>query len=137
MRRIAVIFFVAVFVPSLVLGFLALRTAGEQRGILERQAIELYSKDANQLAAQLAEAILGRQREFADRVRILLSTMKPLRLAGDFGSALGPHEPGAAFVVAPDGALVATKIRTREDSRFLRDNDPAPRKRRLGGLLKR
>ncbi len=122
-RRIAVIFLVAVFLPSLVLGFLALRTAGEQRVILERQAAELYQKDAGQLASRLADAVLGRQREFADRVRVLLSTMKPLRLAGDFGAALGPHEPGTAFVVASNGALVATQVRTREDSRFLRENE--------------
>jgi signal transduction histidine kinase len=106
-----------------VLGFLALRTAGEQRVILERQAFELYRKDADLLAGQLAGAILGRQREFADRVRVLLSSMNPLRLAGDFGAALGPHGPGTAFVVAPDGALVATQIRAREDSRFLRENE--------------
>jgi signal transduction histidine kinase len=122
-RRIAVIFLVAVFVPSLVLGFLALRTAGEQRVILERQAAELYQKDADQLAAQLAEAVLGRQREFADRVRVLLSNLKPFRLAGDFGNALGPHEPGTAFVVGPDGAVVAAQMRTREDARFLRENE--------------
>lgn len=121
-RRIAVIFLVAVFVPSLVLGFLALRTAGEQRNILERQVAELYQTDADQLAGELREAVLGRQREFAERVRVLLASSEARRLAIDFSRRLGRNPGGTAFVVAPTGDLVPTRANSPETSRFLRDN---------------
>lgn len=123
MRRIAVIFLVAVFVPSLVLGFLALRTAVEQRVILERQLSELYQKDADSLAGQMQEAILGRQREFADRVRVLLSTTRPRRLAIDFAGELGTKDGTVAFAVAPDGDIVGAQSVPDEAARFLRDNE--------------
>jgi signal transduction histidine kinase len=122
-RRIAVIFLVAVFVPSLVLGFLALRTAGEQRNILERQLSELYQKDADQLAGQLQEAILGRQREFADRVRVLLSSTGTRPLANDFSQVMDAGADGVAFVVAPDGIVVAPRGSSPETARFLRENE--------------
>jgi signal transduction histidine kinase len=121
-RRIAVIFLVAVFVPSLVLGFLALRTAGEQRAILERQVADLYQTDADQLAAQLREALLGRQREFAERVRALLATVDARRLAIDFSRRIGRGAEGVAFVVAPDGNLTTTRANSPDAGRFLREN---------------
>ncbi len=122
-RRIAVIFLVAVFVPSLLLGFLALRTAGEQRAILERQASDLYQKDTNALASTMEEAILGHQREFADRVRVLLSESRARALAADFSRAYPARDNTAPFVIAPDGSIVISEARTGAASRFLRENE--------------
>lgn len=120
MRRIALVFLVAVFAPSLGLGFLALRTAGEQRGILERQAAELYQNDTDALAAAIRAAVLERQRAFAARVRERLSTTPPAQLAPDFARALG-DPAGAAFVVTPAGDVPAPADPDQEDAALRRE----------------
>jgi signal transduction histidine kinase len=121
-RRIALIFVVAVFVPSLLLGFLALRTAHEQRNILERQLFELYRKDVDLLAEKLQVAILDRQRQFADRVRVMLSKNGPPRRAVDFAKMMEPDD-GVAFMVTPGGSVMPARPDSRKTTGFLRENE--------------
>ncbi|MGA7214549.1 MAG: hypothetical protein WBX20_10100 [Terrimicrobiaceae bacterium] len=52
MKRYALIFLDTIFAPSLVLGWLALRTAGEQRVLIERQAAGLHQAETDALAAE-------------------------------------------------------------------------------------
>lgn len=120
MKRIAVIFIVAVFLPSVFLAVLALRTAGEQQSILERQAAELFQKESDALAAQLADTILGRQREFADEVRLMLTTEDPAQLAGNF--APPKSDAGVPFAIEPNGNLVPPFQPDSRTTQYLADN---------------
>ena len=51
MRKSVWIFLLAVLVPSAVLGWLALRSAEEQKIILERRTAELYQRETETLAS--------------------------------------------------------------------------------------
>lgn len=122
MRRIALVFVVAVFAPSLVLGWLALRTAGEQRGILERQSATIHQHDTDEVAANIRDRMLARQREFAAEVRAQLRGRSAQALAGVFAREFSP--PGTvAFAVAPSGVLVGSAESGTEFARFKRDNE--------------
>jgi len=57
LKRYALIFLAAIFLPSLVLGWLALRTAGEQRVLIERQAANLHQAETEGLAAELRKLV--------------------------------------------------------------------------------
>lgn len=120
MTRLAAVFLVAVFLPSVALGILALRTAADQQAILERQTAELYQNETDALAAGIGDAILGSQREFAQQVRDLLARMEPRILAWDFSKLLG--EKGVAFAIDPDGVVVTGESRTMDAEAFIAAN---------------
>ncbi len=128
MKRIALVFFTAIFLPSLVLGFLALRTAGEQRMLIERQAVELYQNDTDRLAADLNSAILERQRAFTAAVRELLTEDSATDVAARFGPLLGKNwqDLGVPFAVSADSRIAYPTEARREtgtrSGQFLRDN---------------
>ena len=51
MKRSIWIFFLAILLPSIGLGWLALRGANEQQIILERRTAELYQKETDAVAS--------------------------------------------------------------------------------------
>lgn len=77
MKRAAWIFVLAVFLPSLVLGLLALRTAREQSVILERQASALRQQETDAAAQTIREALFARQAEFIASVQTFLKSRPP------------------------------------------------------------
>ncbi len=121
----AVIFVVAVFLPSLLLGYLALRTAGQQRVLIEQQAVKLYQNDADALASAIDGEMLDRSNAFAQRVRQLLADRPMDELAANFGAEVGSEwrELGIAFAVAADGRLSSPRSDADDAaSAFLREN---------------
>jgi Signal transduction histidine kinase len=120
MTRLAVVFLVAVFLPSVALGILALRTAADQQAILEGQTAELYQNETDTLAAGIGDAILGSQREFAQRVRDLLAKMEPRMLAWGCSKLLG--EGGIAFAIDPNGVVVTGESRSMDAEKFISAN---------------
>ncbi len=107
MRRHAVIFILAIFLPSLVLGWLALRTAGKQRILIERQAADLHQAETDAIAAGLRESLDTRQRTFVDAVRTLVGRDGAAALAENFGPLLAGTWPdgGIPFAISPGGKL--------------------------------
>ena len=107
MKKSIWIFFLAVLLPSVVLGWLALRSAEEQQIILERRTAELYQSETEQAAAVVRALIDEERRAFNEAVRRLLAKAAPEAVAADFASALGEAWPRSAigFAIAADGRL--------------------------------
>jgi signal transduction histidine kinase len=106
-KRYALIFFAAIFVPSLVLGWLALRTAGEQRVLIERQAADLHQAETDALAAEIRGLIEEKQHSFDEIVRALVSKRDASALAEDYAGQLFGlwREGGIPFAISPEGGL--------------------------------
>lgn len=130
MKKNALIFLLAIFVPSLILGFIALRTANEQNVIIERQAAALLQKDADEAAARTRDLLLEEQRIFTETVENLLAR-EPAREAADrFSETLSSLWPRAeiGFAVTVEGNLLSPRIRQDADnketaaSKFIADN---------------
>ena len=82
MKKVALVFVLAVFVPSLVLAWLAVRSLRDQQFVLERQQSLLYQGIADSIAREAANLIAEHQREFARKVEAQLADNKPIDIAG-------------------------------------------------------
>lgn len=127
MKRPALIFLAAIFGPSLVLGWLALRTAGEQRILIERQATDLRQAETDAFATQVSAFMAEKQRVFAEAIRGL-TKQELTTLAKDYGPLLAQVWPdgGTAFAIAPGGKVAyptpQLAERNRRDEEFLQNN---------------
>src|SRR5512141_2912640 len=101
MRKVAIIFVIAVFVPSLVLAWLAVRSLRDQQFILERQQSLLCQNATDTLVRQVQELLGNHQREFAGTVEQLLDNHAPDQAAPLFDERLRTNWPLAevGFVV--------------------------------------
>ena len=128
MPRSAIIFLVAVFLPSLVLGGLALHAAGKQRILIERQAADLHQAEADGITVAVREAVEGKQRVFSEAVRSLVPGRGTSALAENFGPLLSGPWPdgGIPFAISPQGGLAyptsGQARRERQVEEFLTDN---------------
>jgi len=107
MKKSIWIFLLAVLLPSVVLGWLALRSAGEQQIVLERRTAELYQKETENAAAAVRALIDEERRAFNDTVRRMLATEKAQKVATDFPVALEKAWPRKAvgFAIGDTGML--------------------------------
>lgn len=128
MKRSIWIFLIAIVLPSVGLGWLAVRSANEQQVILERRTAELYQKETDAVAAAARSLIEEERRTFAERVRQLLASESAADLARDFAAKLSrvSTRPSIGFALNGDGNLVSPSAEeARSDAergRFLRDN---------------
>src|SRR5213596_1183217 len=88
MKKVAFVFVLAVFVPSLVLAWLAVRSLRDQQFVLERQQSLLYQGVADSVAREAANLIAEHQREFARQVEALLGENKATEVADSFDRRL-------------------------------------------------
>src|SRR5436190_24081378 len=88
MKKVALVFVLAVFVPSLVLAWLAVRSLRDQQFVLERQQSLLYQGVADSVAKEAANLLAEHQREFARQVESLLADNKPIDIAAFFDERL-------------------------------------------------
>jgi len=109
LKKSICIFLLAVLVPSLVLGWLALRSAGEQQIILERRTAELYQKETDAVAAAARVVIDDERRAFGEALRRLLAREEPAKLAGEFAPQLAAEWPRkvVGFALGADGQLLS------------------------------
>lgn len=107
MKRYALVFLAAIFLPSLVLGWLALRTAREQRVLIERQAIDLHQAETDAIAARIAAAIEEKQQAFSAIVLDLVKLHGAGALAENYGRLLDAQWSGGGipFAITPQGRL--------------------------------
>ena len=128
MKRSIWIFLVAIVLPSIGLGWLALRSANEQQIILERRTAELYQKETDAVASAARSLIEEERRAFAERVRQLLASESAPELARDFAAKLARAwpRPAIGFALSGDGNLISPSAEeARGDSerqRFLQNN---------------
>ncbi|HAB15706.1 MAG TPA: HAMP domain-containing sensor histidine kinase [Verrucomicrobiota bacterium] len=88
MKRTAVIFAFAVFIPALVLGGLALRSLRDQRFAFERQRLQLAQDAADGLARALASEVDELQRDFGRQAEAIIGTNTPAIAAWSFDEQL-------------------------------------------------
>ena len=108
------IFLLAVLLPSIVLGWLALRSAEEQQIILERRTAELYQKETDAVADAARTLVDEERRAFSAALRELLAQEAPATLARDFSTRLAAEWPRQAvgFALAPDGQLLSPSLQS-------------------------
>jgi signal transduction histidine kinase len=125
MKKVALVFVLAVFVPSLVLAWLAVRSLRDQQFLLERQQSLLYQGVADALAAKVQEALADYQHTFALKVTVLLRDSDSRTVARSFDSRLCQDWPLAqvGFAVTTTGEILAPSPQGRPEARtFYTDN---------------
>jgi signal transduction histidine kinase len=126
-KKLALLFVLAIFAPALLLGVLAIRTAGRQRMIMQQQEVELRQKETDELAEKVRTLLTGEQRTFLDAVDRLRARVAAERIGRDFSSLL-PGEWSRdciGFAVDSRGVLLSPTMRNAPDAAtrdFLRDN---------------
>jgi signal transduction histidine kinase len=126
MKKVAVIFTLAVFLPSLVLAWLALRSLRDQQFVIERQQALLYSAVADAVTKEIHTYLDELQRSFSLEVEGLLLRAPPPEVAAPFDDLLRRNWPFAevGFVVSLDGRMLAPPLTGRvEARRFRMQND--------------
>src|SRR5207249_890550 len=108
MKEVALVFVLAVFVPSLVLAWLAVRSLRDQQFLLERQQSLLYQGVADALAKDIGETLADYQRSFTARTMALLREHRPQDLGNSFDDVLRKDWPLAqvGFVVTLSGNIL-------------------------------
>jgi signal transduction histidine kinase len=119
MKRVALLFVLAVFVPSLVLAWLSVRSLRDQQFVLERQQSLLLQGLADRLARDAETYLDERQREFVAQVEALMAESTPADLSRRFDDALRQSWPLAdvGFVVTLSGNLLSPSPFGRPDAR--------------------
>ena len=97
MKKSIWIFLLAVLLPSIVLGWLALRSADEQQIILENRTAALYQKETENAAVAARSLIDDQRRAFNDVVLQLLAKSDPQVLANNFSTELAKAWPRKAI----------------------------------------
>ena len=99
----------AVFVPSLVLAWLAVRSLRDQQFLLERQQSLLYQGIVVDTAKQIRDILAEDQHEFVNRVAALLRDRDSRQVARSFDELLHQEWPLAqvGFVVTSSGDILS------------------------------
>ena len=105
MKKVALVFVTAVFVPSLVLAWLALRSLRDQQFLIERQQAASWQGLAGGLARQVNGTLTEQRREFSHRVDELIGERNVYDVIGQFDASLRQSWPMAevGFVVSLEG----------------------------------
>jgi signal transduction histidine kinase len=125
MKKVALVFVLAVFVPSMVLAWLAFRSLRDQQFLLERQRSLLYQGVADRLAKDVQDALADYQHSFTAKVAGLLRQAEPQNLARTFDDQIRKDWPLAqvGFVVTLSGEILAPSPLSRPEARTFCDNN--------------
>src|SRR5512144_2361478 len=109
MKKVALVFVLAVIVPSLVLAWLAVRSLRDQQFILERQQSLLYQGVADAKAKEVQEFLADYQHAFVQQVNKLVGKGSPENIVGSFDDLLRKDWPLAqvGFCVSLPGQIKA------------------------------
>ena len=129
MRKVALVFVLAVLAPSLVLAWLAVRSIRSQEFILERQQSLLYQKVTDALAQSISDHLAQQQQDFSAQVENLVATNGARASALQFDSQIRRRWPLAdvGFSVTLSGIATCTitcpsPTSSPDAQRFLVDN---------------
>lgn len=108
MRKVALVFVLAVLAPSLVLAWLAVRSIRDQQFLLERQQSLLYQGVTDSLAKSVNDYIGQQQHEFISQVQELAEGKNPRSIASQFDQELRAKWPlvEVGFCVTLSGNLI-------------------------------
>jgi signal transduction histidine kinase len=125
MKKVALVFVVAVLLPSLVLAWLAVRSLRDQQFLLERQQSLLCQHVTDTLAQNISDYLAQRQQEFGAQVESLLAGRDARTAAVRFDSELRQRWPLAdvGFCVTVSGQILSPASNARAEARtFYTDN---------------
>ena len=129
MRKVALVFVLAVLAPSLVLAWLAVRSLRDQQFLLERQQSLLYQKVTDTLAQNISDQLAQQQQGFSAHVETLVASNGARASALQFDEQIRKDWPLAdvGFSVTLSGAATCTitcpsPTSGPEAQRFLVDN---------------
>ena len=135
MKKVALVFVVAVIVPSLVLAWLAVRSLRDQQFVLERQQSLICQNVTDAFARQVNDYLAEAQREFNALVENLVTNPEPRSVAASFDQRLRTNWPVAevGFCVTLSGALLCPSPPTTpaalmfcaDNGRFLANRESA------------
>jgi len=125
MKKVALVFVLAVFAPSLVLAWLAVRSARDQQIVVTRQQTLLYQGAADALAKDVRSFMGDRQREFAQIVEDLRRNFSSADLASRFDALCVRTCPSAdvGFAVNTEGDVLSPSLFDRAQAREFRLNN--------------
>jgi signal transduction histidine kinase len=125
MRKVALVFLLAVFVPSLVLAWLAVRSLRDQQFLLERQQSLLYQGVADALSRDVQDLLSDYQRSFTATTTSLLREHGPQSLSRTFDLELRKRWPfgEVGFVVTLSGSILCPSPKDSPEAQlFCADN---------------
>jgi len=135
MKKVALLFVLAVLVPSVLLALLAARSLRDQLYVVERQQSLLYQGVADNVAREAQDFLSEELRSFGLEIERLLFRQSPAEFAISLDSSLTTNWPLAevGFAVTTDGQLLCPSSPTRsaardfvaEQSRFLCNREAA------------
>ena len=120
MKKVALVFAIAVFIPSLVLAWLAVRSIRDQQFLVERQQALLYQSVADSVAKEVNDALANCQHDFAQQVAVLIRSPSSNALPAAFDNRLRAAWPLAeiGFAVTANGALACPSPNASPDARL-------------------
>ena len=107
MKKIASVFILAVFVPSLLLAWMAFRSVRDQQIVSERQRELLIQAATDELARSIDDTITDQQRLFGEEVEAMAAERPLMECARRFDQNLQFDSAAIGFVVTVDGQLLA------------------------------
>jgi signal transduction histidine kinase len=124
-RKVALLFILAVLAPSLVLAWIAARSARDQQIIVAQQQKLIYQGIADTLATDIREFMRERQRDFARTVEALRQKHPSVDLGREFDDLLRAHWPYAdvGFAMTIDGSVLSPSLFGRAEARQFRLNN--------------
>ena len=125
MKKVALVFLLAVFVPSLVLAWLAIRSLRDQQFVLERQQSLLCQAVTDSFAREINDYLAEQQREFTAQVESFTAGTDLRTRAVGFDAHLRKHWPLAevGFAVTLSGSLLSPSPTSSPAARmFCTDN---------------
>ena len=122
MKKVALVFVLAVLVPSLLLAWLAVRSLRDQQFLLERQQSLLDQHVTDALAQNISDYLAQRQQEFSAQVENLAAGTDPQTLATQFDDQLRQHWPLAevGFCVTAAGKILSPLPNARPAAQMFR-----------------
>jgi signal transduction histidine kinase len=120
MKKVALVFAIAVFIPSMVLAWLAVRSIHDQQFLVERQQALLYQSVADSVAKEVNDALANCQHDFAEQVSALVKGPSANTLPAAFDTRLRAAWPLAeiGFAVTASGTLACPSPNASADARF-------------------
>jgi signal transduction histidine kinase len=122
MKKVALVFVVAVILPSLVLAWLAMRSLRDQQFLLERQQSLLDQRVTDALAQNISDYLAERQQEFSAQVESLAAASDAQTLAARFDDQIRQRWPLAevGFCVTLSGKILSPSSNARSEAQSFR-----------------
>jgi signal transduction histidine kinase len=122
MKKVALVFVVAVILPSLVLAWLAVRSLRDQQFLLERQQSLLDQRVTDALAQNISDYLAQKQQEFSAQVESLAANRDAQSVAAQFDNQIRQSWPLAevGFCVTLSGKILSPPPNARPAAQMFR-----------------